>query len=204
MRDAPYLTVNVEHDGPVCVLALHGELDIITVPAFTERMSQVGWDSAERVILDMSELSFADCAGARALAATVRTVPADCALIVRSLQPKVRRMFELTGLNLETLRPAPGPHPELRTPRLVREITSAWSWSRESVAGLRRAASMIASTEEQVAITFGELAARRPGDAARLLALSDRARKQAAHCRRLAGDRAWPRSTSGSRARNLA
>lgn len=109
MIDAPYLTVNVEHDGPVCVLALHGELDIITVPAFTERMSQVGWDSAERVILDMSELSFADCAGARALAATVRTVPADCPLIVRSLRPKVRRMFELTGLNLETLRPAPDP-----------------------------------------------------------------------------------------------
>lgn len=202
--NAPYLSVNVEHDGPVCVLALRGELDMITAPTFTARMSRVGWERAERLVLDLSGLSFTDCAGARALAAAVRAVPADCPIIVRSLQPTVRRVFELTGLDLENLRSGPDPHPELRTPGLVQAMVSVRSWSQESVAGLRRSASIIASTEERVAITFGELAARRPRDAARLLSLSDTARRQAAHYRRLAGDRGRAGGNGGARTRNLA
>jgi anti-anti-sigma regulatory factor len=46
-------------------------------------------------------VAFLDCAGARALAEATSLAPAGCPVIVRSLNPQVRRFLELLGLDLE-------------------------------------------------------------------------------------------------------
>lgn len=52
-------------------------------------------------MLDLSGLAFLDCRGARALAEAARAVPVDSPVIVRSVCPRVRRVLDLLGLDLE-------------------------------------------------------------------------------------------------------
>ena len=55
---------------------------------------------AEQFVLDLSELRYIDCCGARTLAAVTRAVPDECPVIVRSVRPAVGRLLELMGLDL--------------------------------------------------------------------------------------------------------
>ena len=90
----------MERDGAVCVLKVSGELDFLTAAEFAQHARLVAEAGPERLVLDLSDLAFADCCGARALAAAVRAVP-GCPVIVRSVRPMVRRLLDLLGLNLE-------------------------------------------------------------------------------------------------------
>ena len=83
------------------MLKVSGELDLCTAAVFAERARLVADAQPERLVLDLSDLVFADCCGARALAAAVRAVPAGCPVIVRSVHPRVRRLLDLLGLDLE-------------------------------------------------------------------------------------------------------
>jgi anti-anti-sigma factor len=96
-----YLKFRVERDGAVCVLSVSGVLDLVTAEGFTERAGLAICGRPERFVLDLSGLAFADCAGARALAAVTRAVPGDCPVIVRSARPIVRRLLDLMNLDLE-------------------------------------------------------------------------------------------------------
>jgi anti-sigma B factor antagonist len=99
-----YLGFRVQRDGAVCVLSVSGELDFVTADGFAERARLAVGGRAERLVLDLSGLAFADCCGARALAAVTRGVPGDCPVIVRSAGPVVRRLLDLMGLDLESRR----------------------------------------------------------------------------------------------------
>jgi anti-anti-sigma factor len=99
--NADYLRVAIERDGAVCVLRVSGELDFLTAGEFAQRARVLADVEPERLVLDLSGLVFADCCGARALAAAIRVVPGGCPVIVRSVRPMVRRLLDLLGLNLE-------------------------------------------------------------------------------------------------------
>lgn len=96
---ADCLEVRVEHDGTVCRISVSGVLDVVTAGRFTERARSAVQVTAERLVLDLSSLSFMDCCGARALAAVAGAVHAQCAVIVRSPRPVVRRVLALTGMS---------------------------------------------------------------------------------------------------------
>jgi anti-anti-sigma factor len=81
--------------GPVCVLAVTGELDLFTVADLAESAAAALAAPAERFVLDLSGLRFIDCSGARALGAVTQAVPAGCPVIVRSVSPAVRRVMDL-------------------------------------------------------------------------------------------------------------
>jgi anti-anti-sigma factor len=102
MVDAGYLCFRVERDGAVCVLSVIGVLDFLTAEGFAERAGLAVGGRAERLVLDLSGLAFADCCGARALAAVTRAAPGDCPVIVRSARPVVRRLLDLMNLDLES------------------------------------------------------------------------------------------------------
>ena len=101
MVNADHLRVAMERDAAVCVLKVSGELDFLTAAEFAQHARLVAEAGPERLVLDLSELAFADCCGARALAAAVHAVPGGCPVIVRSVRPTVRRLLDLLGLNLE-------------------------------------------------------------------------------------------------------
>jgi anti-anti-sigma factor len=90
----------------VCVLSVSGELDFLCAGSLVRRARGLVDGRAERLVLDLSGLMFADCAGARALAAVAGLVPGHCPVIVRSAQPAVRRILELMGADLESGRGA--------------------------------------------------------------------------------------------------
>ncbi len=56
-------------DHPIIVVALGGELDVVTAPAFEQYTAEVltARESAEVLILDLTELTFLSAAGLRAL-----------------------------------------------------------------------------------------------------------------------------------------
>jgi anti-anti-sigma factor len=95
----------------VCVLSVSGELDFLSAGSLVRRARGLVDGRAERLVLDLSGLMFADCAGVRALAAVAGLVSDHCPVIVRSARPAVRRILELLGADLESRRgPAvPGP-----------------------------------------------------------------------------------------------
>jgi len=102
--DAGQVSVRVAYAGRVCVLSVSGELDLICADSFAERARRLVDGQAERLVLDLSGLIFADCAGARRLADVTGMVPDDCPVIVRSARPVVLRVLELMGLDLESAR----------------------------------------------------------------------------------------------------
>lgn len=103
---ADELTIRTIHDGRICVLTLRGELDVLTAGCFLDRLKQAVDDQTERLVLDLAEVTFLDCAGARALAiATCTLPPSECPVILRSLSPAARRLMDLLGLDLEQRRP---------------------------------------------------------------------------------------------------
>ncbi len=174
-----YLSATVEHDGVVCVLAVRGELDVATAAQFAESAAVALNSCAERFVLDLSELSFIDCSGARVLAATARAVPATCPVIVRSVSPAVRRLLNLLGLNLERHEVLPVRHAAL----LRLESQLLWSSAQHASAESRRLAVIVAATAERVADTLSRLADAKPHESARLATLSQAERTRAAYAR---------------------
>ena len=184
MGKAGYLKVETAHNGLVCVLAVTGELDLVTVPNLAESAAAALKIPAERFVLDLSRLSFTDCAGVRALAAITRTVPAGCPVIVRSVSPALRRVLNLMGVNLESSVMVPGN----QAVWLVLESQRIRSLTQHVMAESRALAETLAATEAKVADTLTRLADRRPHRAGRLAALSHTARTHAAQFRARAKD----------------
>jgi anti-sigma B factor antagonist len=55
-------------DDGTCVVAARGELDFATAPVLGQRVRRLlFWNDATRVIVDLSEISFIDSSGVRAL-----------------------------------------------------------------------------------------------------------------------------------------
>lgn len=187
-----YLHVRVGREGPACVLAVSGELDAVSASRLLDAAAPAVAADYGRFVLDLAGLTFTDCYGARALAALVCAVPDQCPVIVRAVQPMVRRVLNYTGIVLERLPRqdlVPRQHrvaAEERTARLVRDVRAAVLHAEATGAEVRRAARLAATTRDGVAATMARMAERKPQEAERLLALSRRAHSQAEQFRRLA------------------
>jgi anti-anti-sigma factor len=116
--DADELTVKTVRDGAVCTLILAGELGFSTAGEFLQHAARVIDDRIERLVLDLAELTFLDCAGVRALAIATCFAPGGCPVIIRSLSPPARRIIALLGIddieNLRRLTAGPEPQDGLR------------------------------------------------------------------------------------------
>ncbi len=120
-----YLRVRTGRVGPACVLAVSGELDVVSANRLLDAAAPaVAATDYEQTVLDLAELTFTDCYGARALAALVRAVPGECPLIVRSVQPAVRRVLDLTGITLDRV-PGNLVTAEDRAAGLIRDVQAA-------------------------------------------------------------------------------
>jgi anti-anti-sigma factor len=76
-----------------------GELDIATSPELEAMIAALCGEEANEIILDLSELSFVDSTGLRALLLSKERCEADrCELSVARAQGQVQQLFDLTGL----------------------------------------------------------------------------------------------------------
>lgn len=195
------LRIRADRRDRICVVSLKGPLDSTASTDLTECIRTEQAAHPARLVIDMSGVSSVDFGGARALLTAARPAPGQCPVIVRSLRPAARQQLELTGLDLgwldsgrpdrETAEAAQwGPRPrghwdmsDSATGILVREWRHLLGSAEQAMAYSHRTAQSIASTEDQVAVTFRRLAVRRPAVADRLGGLAQTARDYAATLR---------------------
>lgn len=66
------LRIERHDDGPVCVLALHGELDISTASLLPEALGRLGRETPGSLLVDLRGVGFIDSTGVRSLLHTRR------------------------------------------------------------------------------------------------------------------------------------
>lgn len=96
-----YLAIITECHGQRSVLRLRGELDAANQDQLRCAIRRVlDHHNPQVLVLDLSALGFADCAGLSAvLWAHKRLAGRGHELVLTGIQPLVRRLFNVTGLN---------------------------------------------------------------------------------------------------------
>lgn len=80
-------------------LAIRGEVDVSTSAALREELYGIVDSGARRVVVDCSEMDFIDSSGLGVLVGALKRVrEKDGELVLRSLNPSARKVFEITGL----------------------------------------------------------------------------------------------------------
>jgi anti-anti-sigma factor len=77
-------------------LKIAGELDVVTVPKLTEALRRTA--SAGQVVLDLSELTFVDSSGIRAILELSRAQNGDGPVIILDPTHAVTRVLEILGI----------------------------------------------------------------------------------------------------------
>jgi len=92
------LEISTHEHGTASVIALSGELDIYTVPAFRSALD-VHDPLRSRLIVDLSEVTLLDSSGLGSLVSILnRTREGQGQLGLVCPQRQIRRVFEITGL----------------------------------------------------------------------------------------------------------
>jgi anti-sigma B factor antagonist len=102
------LTVTLQEHDSTLTVAVSGELDISTVPAFNKELSELRHNAAKTVVLDLSSTSFMDSTGLSAvLVAEMHARMRGQRFVVISGPPHVHELFKLTGVDnfLEVVSP---------------------------------------------------------------------------------------------------
>jgi len=88
--------------GGVGVVRVAGELDAATAGLLDDGLSLASVMAGDRLVVDVSRLSFMDVAGVRVMAAAHerRVAAGSCGLVVRGASGIVRRVLEVTGLTV--------------------------------------------------------------------------------------------------------
>lgn len=94
------LHITESEQGGVTVLSLDGEADVYTTPYLKDRIVAALNDSERDLVLDLTALERIDACGLGTLIGGLkRTRERSRTLTLRSLQPRVRRMFDISGVS---------------------------------------------------------------------------------------------------------
>jgi anti-sigma B factor antagonist len=111
------LTIEIRRERGYTVVAAAGEIDISTASWLRERLADLA-ASGSPLVVDLDQVSFIDSAGLSVLVGTAKRAAAHSgSLHVACGQPKIRKLFRLTGLD--------GPIPMARTLDEAREALEA-------------------------------------------------------------------------------
>lgn len=100
----PQLTIESRAEADGVRLIVRGEVDLASVPVLERELRRAEASSGVRIVLDLGELSFIDSSGLSCLMhALKRTDSNGHTLVLTRVPAQARRLFELTGLDLETI-----------------------------------------------------------------------------------------------------
>lgn len=87
-----------ERDG-FAVLAVSGEVDVATVPRLREQLHGLVAQGSNRIIVNLDAVDFLDSTGLGVLVGALKRVRSnDGDLFLVCTQPRIRKVFEVTGL----------------------------------------------------------------------------------------------------------
>ena len=177
-------------DDRVAVFKVRGELDVAVADRFAVEAVRMLRQVDGSVAVDLSLLTFVDCAGARLLAAVLECVPSRRMVDVSGIRPPVRRVLDLMGLDLPGRAPVACPASELVAPsrgqQLISQADMARWRSRTLMLETGVVMARLATTYAEIAAARERRGAREDGTAERMQALSDTARALSArYCQRV-------------------
>ncbi|HEX5295149.1 MAG TPA: STAS domain-containing protein [Streptosporangiaceae bacterium] len=79
-------------------LAVCGDLDAATMPVLSRCLAQVTAGRPGRLVFDLAQVTFIDCAATRLIASAATLLPAGTRPIIRHPSPAVRRILALTDI----------------------------------------------------------------------------------------------------------
>jgi len=91
--------LEVRTEGAAAIIAVSGELDLASSPAFQEQLERISGPETELLVIDLRELDFMDSTGLSIIVgAHQRLTEQGCSVsIVRGAQ-QVERLLDLTGV----------------------------------------------------------------------------------------------------------
>ena len=92
------LAVEAAMTTGTAMVVIRGELDLTTTPLLCRHLARIRAAKPRRLVFDMSEVDFIDCAAARLIASTGRFLPEGRRPVIQRPSPVVRKLLELTGL----------------------------------------------------------------------------------------------------------
>ncbi len=87
-------------EGGAAVIAVHGEVDIATAADLAQRLAAAVDSGAQQLVIDLTDVSFIDCAGVRPIASIRGRLPQEsCQVVLRRPPPLARKVIELFDLD---------------------------------------------------------------------------------------------------------
>ena len=87
----------IQRDGDVVILALHGVLDVASAPTFQTALQSILDEGDNRVAVDMADVSFMDSSGLGVLIAAYRRLSGGGGQIaLANVVPAVHKVLQLT------------------------------------------------------------------------------------------------------------
>ena len=94
--------VDVTVDGGDVVVAVRGEIDVLTAPFLWERMEPSLPGVTGRLVFDLADLTFIDSMGLGVIVraqSRLRGEAPERQIVIRHLNAHARKVFEITGLD---------------------------------------------------------------------------------------------------------
>lgn len=89
-----------EKRRPFVVVAVRGEVDIATAPKLREKLVELASQGAQKVVVDLEGVDFLDSTGLGVLIGGMKRLRGlDGDLTLVCTQPRILKVFEITGLN---------------------------------------------------------------------------------------------------------
>jgi anti-anti-sigma factor len=96
---APALIIETRLTAGTATVVIRGELDIATTPLLAERLAEILGRYPQRLVFDMTQVAFIDCAAIRLVVATRQSLPGGRRSVIRPSAP-VLRILDLTGMDI--------------------------------------------------------------------------------------------------------
>jgi anti-anti-sigma factor len=96
---APPLTIETRLTAGTATVVIRGELDIATTPLLAERLAEILGRSPQRLVFDMTQVAFVDCAAIRLVVGAGQYLPGGRRSVIRPSAP-VLRILDLTGMDI--------------------------------------------------------------------------------------------------------
>jgi len=84
--------------GETVIVVLRGELDVTSERFLDDRLSRIGEMRPRRLVVEMSQVTYLDCASARLIAGAGEWLPAGVKPVVSRPSPIVRRVLQASGI----------------------------------------------------------------------------------------------------------
>jgi anti-sigma B factor antagonist len=94
------LQVGARTEGPVTIIDVTGEVDLYTAPRLEEALARGSAGTPPLIVVNLSKTTYMDSTALRVLTAALKRVrEREGALTLVSTQPKIAKLFTITGLD---------------------------------------------------------------------------------------------------------